>query len=182
MLKGGTERAYSACNFSPDGEKLATVGSFPDYMLTVWDWNKEAIILRTKAFAQEIYRVNFSPRFEGQLVTGGMAHIRFWKMAQTFTGLKLQGAIGKFGQVELSDISGYAELPDGKVLSGSDWGNLLLWEGNLIKCQIRRSATSNASRVPQEPREASDRPLELYKQGFDVLSQTSTRCCSAATE
>ena len=40
--------AYSAVNFSGDGEKLATVGSFPDYMLTVWDWNREQIILRTK--------------------------------------------------------------------------------------------------------------------------------------
>ena len=136
VLRNGTERAYSAVNFSGDGEKLATVGSFPDYMITVWDWNKENIILRTKAFSQEVYRVSFSPRFEGQLVTSGMAHIRFWKMAQTFTGLKLQGDIGKFGQVELSDISGYCELPDGKILSGSDWGNLLLWEGNLIKCEI----------------------------------------------
>ena len=143
VLKNGTERAYSAANFSADGEKLATVGSYPDYMLTVWDWNREQIVLRTKAFAQEVYRVSFSPRFEGQLITGGMAHIRFWKMAQTFTGLKLQGAIGKFGQVELSDISGYAELPDGKVLSGSDWGNLLLWEGNLIKCEIRVNAGRN---------------------------------------
>ena len=112
-------------------------------MLTVWDWNKEAIILRTKAFSQEVYRVTFSPRFEGQLLTGGTAHIRFWKMAQTFTGLKLQGAIGKFGQIELSDISGYAELPDGKILSGLSWGNLLLWEGNLIKCEIRVSASAN---------------------------------------
>eukprot|EP00965_Chrysotila_dentata_P052569 1744148-Pleurochrysis_carterae.AAC.1 len=25
-----------------------------------------------------------------------------------------------------------------QVLSGSDWGNLLLWEGNLIKCEVRR--------------------------------------------
>jgi hypothetical protein len=30
----------------------------------------------------------------------------------------------------------YAELPDGKVLSGSEDGNLLLWEGNFIKCVI----------------------------------------------
>lgn len=137
VLKGGTERAYSAAHFSADGEKLATVGSFPDYMLTVWDWNREQIILRTKAFSQEVYRVRFSPRFEGQLVTSGTGHIRFWRMAQTFTGLKLQGDIGKFGQVELSDIEGFCELPDGKVLSGSDWGNLLLWEGNLIKCEIK---------------------------------------------
>ena len=36
--------------------------------------DREQIILRTKAFAQEVYRVSFSPRFEGQLTTGGMAH------------------------------------------------------------------------------------------------------------
>lgn len=63
---------------------------------------------------------------------------RFWKMARTFTGLKLQGALGKFGKTEISDIEGYVELPDGKVLSGSEWGNLLLWEGELIKVEIGR--------------------------------------------
>ena len=31
---------------------------------------------------------------------------RFWKMATTFTGLKLQGQLGKFGRTELSDIAG----------------------------------------------------------------------------
>lgn len=36
-------------------------------------------------------------------------------MARTFTGLKLQGSIGKFGNEELSDVSGYTDLPDGKV-------------------------------------------------------------------
>ena len=41
VLRNGTERAYSAANFSSDGSKLATVGSFPDYMITVWDWEKE---------------------------------------------------------------------------------------------------------------------------------------------
>lgn len=54
-------------------------------------------------------------------------------MAKTFTGLKLQGDLGKFGQIELSDINGFQELPDGKVLSGSEYGNLILWEGTLIK-------------------------------------------------
>ena len=85
VLKNGTEKAYSAANFSQDGEKLATVGSFPDFMLTVWDWNREAITLRTKAFSQEVYRVSFSPRFEGQLLTSGTAHIRFWKICLLYT-------------------------------------------------------------------------------------------------
>lgn len=48
-------------------------------------------------------------------VRAGTGHIRFWSMARTFTGLKLQGSIGKFGNEELSDVSGYADLPDGKV-------------------------------------------------------------------
>ena len=32
--------------------------------------------------------------------------------------------------------SGFVELPDGKVLSGSEWGNMLLWDGGLIKVEI----------------------------------------------
>jgi len=41
--------------------------------------------------------------------------LRFWKMAFTFTGLKLQGALGRFGKTAVTDITGYVELPDGKV-------------------------------------------------------------------
>ena len=46
-------------------------------------------------------------------------------MAKTFTGLKLQGDIGKFGKFDLSDVSAFAECEDGKVLSGSETGQLL---------------------------------------------------------
>ena len=63
---------------------------------------------------------------------------RFWKMADTFTGLKLQGELGRFGRTEISDVEGYVELPDGKVLSGCEWGNLLLWDGGLIKVEVTR--------------------------------------------
>ena len=138
ILRKGTEAMYSDLCFSSSGDKLASVGSFPDYMLTVWDWMNEKIILRTKAFAQEVYNVRFSPFDEGSLTTSGMGHIRFWKMAKTFTGLKLQGAIGKFGRFDLSDISAFSEFEDGKILSGSEIGQLLLWEGNFIKIEVGR--------------------------------------------
>ena len=32
----------------------------------------------------------------------------------------------------------YVELPDGKVVSGTEWGNLLLWDGGFIKVEISR--------------------------------------------
>ncbi|VDP90136.1 unnamed protein product [Echinostoma caproni] len=138
LLSEGTQKEYSSCEFSPDGEMLAVVGSDPDYMLTLWEWRNEQIVLRAKAFSQDIYRVAWSADLAGVLTTAGVGHIRFWKMADTFTGLKLQGKLGKFGKTELSDIEGFVTLPDGKVLTGSSWGNLLVWEGDLIKVQISR--------------------------------------------
>ncbi|KAK6165219.1 hypothetical protein SNE40_023570 [Patella caerulea] len=138
ILRGGTEEMYASLTYSPDGELLASQGGEPDFMLTVWNWKQEKIMLRTKAFSQEVFRVSFSSELEGQLTTAGTGHIKFWKMADTFTGLKLQGELGRFGKTEISDIEGYVELPDGKVLSGAETGNMLLWEGGLIKVEIGR--------------------------------------------
>jgi len=80
--------------------------------------------------------VAFSSENDGILTTSGMGHIKFWKISSTFTGLKLQGQIGKFGASELSDIAGFAQFPDGKVLSSTETGNMLLWDGGMIKCEI----------------------------------------------
>jgi len=136
ILRKGTEQAYSALNFFIKGDSLASVGNEPDYNLVIWNWKKETIILKAKAFSQEIFRVSFSDNFEGKLITCGMGHIRFWEMATTFTGLKLQGELGKFGQIDLSDISSFVEFPDGKVLCGTEHGTLLLWEGIFVKANL----------------------------------------------
>ncbi|KDO35721.1 hypothetical protein SPRG_18870 [Saprolegnia parasitica CBS 223.65] len=144
VLRNGTERAYSSLRFSQDGSKLASVGSAPDFLLTVWNWRSEQTILRCKAFGQEVFNVQFAPHDNGFLTTSGTGHVRFWKMASTFTGLKLQGDIGKFGKSELSDIEAFCVLPDKKVLSSTERGALLLWDGNFIKCEI---VTANRERA-----------------------------------
>ncbi|KAG8430441.1 hypothetical protein GDO86_020595 [Hymenochirus boettgeri] len=138
ILRGGTEESYAFVDFNISGTLLASVGSSPDYTLTIWDWRQERIILRSKAFSQDVFQVTFSAENEAQLTTCGTGHIKFWKMASTFTGLKLQGELGRFGKTGLSDIEGYVELPDGKVISGCEWGNMLLWEGGLIKVELCR--------------------------------------------
>ena len=89
--------------------------------------------------SQDVYDVAFSPYQPGELVSSGTGHIRFWKMAETFTGTKLQGALGKFGKVDLSDVYACAEFPDGKVLSGSEPGQLLVWDGEFIKLIISQA-------------------------------------------
>ncbi|XP_077441867.1 cilia- and flagella-associated protein 44-like isoform X1 [Vanacampus margaritifer] len=136
ILREGTELAFGSVNFSSDGSLLATLGSAPDYMLTVWKWRQEEVMLRCKAISQDVYRVSFSPYNPGLLTSSGSGHIKFWRMASTFTGLKLEGLMGHFGKTAATDIEGYIELPDGKVVSGSSWGNLLLWDGNAIKVEL----------------------------------------------
>ncbi|KAJ3024875.1 UNVERIFIED_CONTAM: Cilia- and flagella-associated protein 44, partial [Siphonaria sp. JEL0065] len=136
ILRGGTTRAYSDISFNAKGDKLASVGSDPDYMLTVWNWRAQEITLKSKAFSQDVYKVAFAPENDGILTTSGMGHIKFWQMSATFTGLKLQGYLGKFGASELTDICSFIQLPDGKVLSSTETGNLLLWDGGMIKCEI----------------------------------------------
>ncbi|OQS01330.1 phytophthora infestans avirulence-associated protein 3.4F-A [Achlya hypogyna] len=148
VLRNGTERAYCSLRFSNDGTKLASVGGAPDFLLTVWNWRLEQTILRCKAFGQEVFNVQFAPHDNGFLTTSGTGHVRFWKMASTFTGLKLQGDIGKFGKSELSDIEAFCVLPDKKVLSSTERGALLLWDGNFIKCEIVSTNRERAHKGP----------------------------------
>ena len=136
ILRRGTEKGYTTINFNSRGDMLASVGTDPDYNLLIWNWANESIILKAKAFSQEIFNVQFSSNIEGKLITSGLGHIKFWTMANTFTGLKLQGELGKFGQIDLSDISAFVEFPDGKVISGTEYGTFLLWEGIFIKAHL----------------------------------------------
>lgn len=66
VLKRGTERGYCAMDFTVTGEKLASVGGAPDFMLTVWDWMHEKVVLHCKAFGQDVLKVCsirfFNPR------------------------------------------------------------------------------------------------------------------------
>ncbi|XP_052596738.1 cilia- and flagella-associated protein 44 isoform X3 [Peromyscus californicus insignis] len=148
ILRDGTEKAYAYVDFNSDGDLLASVGSHPDYTITIWNWMQEQPTLRTKAFSQDVFKVTFNPEDDEQLTTSGSGHIKFWEMAFTFTGLKLQGSLGRFGKTSTSDIEGYIELPDGKVLSGSEWGNLLLWEGSLIKVELCRTGMKSCHQGP----------------------------------
>ena len=105
---------------------------------TIIPISKHHKVLRSKAYSLDVFRVSFSPELQGQLTTSGIGHIRFWQMAETFTGLKLQGQLGRFGKTSVSDIEGFVQLPDGKVVSGAEWGNILVWDGGLIKVEISR--------------------------------------------
>ncbi|KAL0880918.1 hypothetical protein ABMA27_002088 [Loxostege sticticalis] len=148
VLRDGTTNAYSVLDFSPDGELLASVGKEQDYNLTIWNWKRHKILLRTSAFTFDVNAVMFSPYCPGQLTTAGAAHIKFWKMAETFTGLKLKGELGRFGKTEICDVLGVYPMPDEKVLSGCEWGNVLVWEAGLVKLEVTQRGRKNCHKAP----------------------------------
>ncbi|KAL2733263.1 cilia- and flagella-associated protein 44 isoform X1 [Vespula maculifrons] len=137
-LFGGTKRQYSHLHYSSDGLLLVSQGGSPDYFITIWKWQESQILLQCKSHSQSIFNVMFSTFVPGSLISCGSGHIKFWRMAQTFTGLKLKSGSGRFGRTEISDIIGAFQMPDKKVLSGCEWGNILLWDEDLIKFEISK--------------------------------------------
>ena len=112
------------------------VGNFPDCQICIWDWEHEQILLKSTNLLQDTYQIRYSHYQSGSLATSGVGYIKFWNIARTFTGLKLQGRMGKFGTIDESDIADLLFLPSGKILSATDRGELLVWEGGFVKCIV----------------------------------------------
>lgn len=121
--------------FNADGTLLATVSSDPDFALSVWAWSRpeNQLLLSAPAFSSVVMRVAFCRYTADALITGGRAHIKFWKMAQTFTGPKLKGDLAKFGVLDASDATGFLELPSGNFLHGCGTGELAFWDHTTVR-------------------------------------------------
>ena len=54
QLCNGASRSFTCMCFSQSGGKLATVSSSPDFMLTIWDWVGERMLLHSKVFSSHV--------------------------------------------------------------------------------------------------------------------------------
>lgn len=63
-------------SISSDSSLLASLSGEPDYTLAIWDWAKEMITWRSKAFSQDVFKVTFSSEFPDKLITSGVGHIK----------------------------------------------------------------------------------------------------------
>lgn len=133
---------YSCIDFNPDGTMMVSQTGPPKFFITIWNWQTSSIILNTKSTKNAVFRVQFSLFDPMQLTTCGQGLIQFWKISETFSGLKLKSHIGRFGKTKISDISAIYAMSNGHVLSGSEWGNILVWEEGLIKFEVCRKNRS----------------------------------------
>ena len=144
-LNGGATQGYACISVSKDDNFLCTVSTAPDYLLSIWDLKTKTIILQHKENNENVTNVAFSPYNDRCLMTSGEGHFRFWNILSTFTGMKLQVEIGKFGKMDPSDVHDFVELPDGRVLSGSESGHLILWDKKFALCRYAMKESGNFS-------------------------------------
>jgi len=143
-IHGGAAACYSTGKFSPDGQLLASVSGLPDYWLTLWDWKTAKTVLRAKAYGQEVFDLSFLGANSERMITHGAGHIQFWQMVKTFTGLKLQGTLGKFNGEPLSNITCVLELPfNDMILTSTEYGALLIWVDGRVQYKIMRANASS---------------------------------------
>ena len=70
------------------------------------------------------------------VTTSGDGHINFWRIVNTGSGVKMDMTRGMFNNKPVTDVESFVQLSDGKVVTGCEWGNLLLWERGCVKVQI----------------------------------------------
>ncbi|KAH3765336.1 cilia- and flagella-associated protein 44 [Pelomyxa schiedti] len=128
---------YHHLCFLSSGDKLASISFFWEYSLVIWDVERAYILLRSRFLSQPVLHLSFDN--DMSLVSSGVNHLTFWRPANTFTGQKLQRESGKFGEFDLTDIFAFTELPDGKILSGTVLGKMLIWEGGTCVCDITKT-------------------------------------------
>merc|ERR1712232_962314 len=56
ILRKGTTKGYASVQFSQHNKlHIATLGCLPDYLLSVWDWRNERLLLKCKAYGQDVF-------------------------------------------------------------------------------------------------------------------------------
>lgn len=176
ILTGVGQQGVDAMAFNRAGNYLATVASAPDYSLSVWDWGREpkegetqsGLLLRAPAFTAAVYRVAFCDYSQDSLITGGRQHLKFWKIANTFTGAKLKGEIAKFGILDSSDSTAFIELPSGNFLSGCGTGEMALWSHTTVLLVFVR-APQQGEEGERRARKCHDGRIEFMSLDLDGL-------------
>ncbi|KYF49168.1 WD domain, G-beta repeat-containing protein, partial [Toxoplasma gondii ARI] len=95
------------------------------------------------------------------------------------------GQTCKFGTAELSDILSFVELADGWLLAGSEYGQLLLWEGSLLKAEVKQGVAAvlpGASVTPARPETSgqSASPVSALTVAASSCLTSAAACSSGA--
>ncbi|KAF5302266.1 hypothetical protein FQA39_LY10305 [Lamprigera yunnana] len=147
IIKRAAVKIFTSLTYDPTGKLLIVHSGKPDYLLSIYDWSTSTVLFKSFNNA-DVYKIVFSSYYNNQFVSFGPKYIKFWRITKTFTGNKLEGEEGKFNQTEWSNILCAYPMPDTTVVSGCEWGNILIWKDSQIKVEIGRKLNENCHSAP----------------------------------
>jgi microtubule-associated protein-like 6 len=122
-------------SFSPDGQLLASVGADSLHSVVVYDWQKRLKLFSAGSSSAKVLDCVFVG--DSDFVSCGIGHITFWSPQPHGEGgqvwSKHMGIFGKKGKVQTILCVGSV---DGTVVSGTNSGQLYVWEGRNCKKAI----------------------------------------------
>jgi microtubule-associated protein-like 6 len=129
-LQGFHRNGVSQLDFSPDREKLVTLGMDPYHSLAVYKWRTRERVWSSRTTADAVHDVRFLSN--NVLASCGYMHILFWRENKA-TGV-FKRYSGQFGTAVKPETLYTVGVVGKSVFSGSETGMIYLWEGrNLIK-------------------------------------------------
>ncbi|KAF5282186.1 hypothetical protein FQR65_LT02883 [Abscondita terminalis] len=137
LIRCNAKGSVISLTYNLNGKLLLSHTGAPDYCCFVLDWLTATVLFKSSS-KTAIHRVQFSSYHHNRFTCFGPDSIKFWMISQTFTGLKVQGQEGKFDQTNTSSILCTYHMPDDTILSGSEWGNILVWKDSYINFEIER--------------------------------------------
>ncbi|PRP88610.1 echinoderm microtubule-associated protein-like 6 [Planoprotostelium fungivorum] len=132
-IKGAGERAITALAFSPNGKQLLSIDESDNHTMVLWKWKEGVKVANTTVTKSKVFDVQWNPYREGELVTVGSKHIRFWKVV----GNSFEGRNGIYGKVgpQQTMLTVAFDLK-GNAYSGAVSGDIYQWSGNSLTAVI----------------------------------------------
>ncbi|KAJ3230323.1 Echinoderm microtubule-associated protein-like 5 [Chytriomyces hyalinus] len=134
-LAGGVIDAQFSCC----GKFLAAVSMDLNHHVYVYNWQKAGkLVAKESGHKHVIFGLCFNPLVSHEFITFGVRHVTFWKM--DVPKGQLCSVQGVFRTDEIPSILSSAYLPNAQLLTGTQRGQVLLWEKHQIVKVIELAA------------------------------------------
>jgi len=166
------KRAVVALAFSRDGKRLMSVGNDDNHSVAVWQtangsWTDGKLKAKCKGDRNKVLFAHFTAGGDFTAVTGGVKHMKFWRLSSSgFTSKR-----ASFGRKSSTVISAANLGP--KLVTGSVSGHIYLWEGR----KVGKAANAHEKAVTALCEHAhglvsgsQDGQVRLWGPGLDLLS------------
>ena len=166
------QRAVIAIAFSPDGKKILSVGQDDNHSVAVWgspsgSWTDGALVAKCKGDRNKVLFAQFTAGGDFTAVTGGVKHMKFWRLSSSgFTSKR-----AKFGRKSNTVVSA-ANLGQ-KLVTGAVDGKIYVWDGTKISKAVPahdQAVTALFEHSTGLVSGSKDGQVRLWGPGMDLIS------------